>query len=288
MRRIDKKLNMMKANLMVEQRYLQSKGLISEMMYPVDAGGEKKMAFAEGKDGVPSNLEVKLKEAGVNPSDVETVTLITPEGKKIKTIQPDENLEEGKLKNLAMVCIITAAGVIQSCSKQETTFGFNSNVHGVEYEIDSKNGTDEIEVVNFNGEIKKYKAVKQKDQQGNASGGVAVKEKPTEFEIAIFSFGKTLQEEERSNRSSNDGETVVDYSIEKPIMNVGYTASPARSIKDLSSFKDAMKFIRNGDSKHNVDEAIMIFNQEMKKAHAKGVFSEPIDVDYAGYATSNY
>ena len=49
-----------------------------------------------------------------------------------------------------------------------------------------------------------------------------------------------------------------------------------------------MNFLKNGDSKHNVAEAKAIFNQEMEKARAKGVFSEPTDVDYAGYATSNY
>ena len=44
MRRIDKKKNMVKANLLAEQRYLQSKGLISETILPLADG---KFAFAE-------------------------------------------------------------------------------------------------------------------------------------------------------------------------------------------------------------------------------------------------
>jgi hypothetical protein len=266
MRRIDKKKSIQRANLMVEQRYLQSKGLLNEIMYPVNAGGEKKMAFAEGKDGVPSNLVDKLKEAGVNPDDVETVTLITPEGKEIKTIQPDENLEEGKLKNLAMACIITAAGVIQSCSPQKTTFSMNSNVHGTEYTVDNKKGTDTITVDTHGGGIRSYKVTKLKDQQGNASGGVLLKEKPTDEEIAIYSFGITLREEDRSNpNASHDGDKVVDYSIENPVLNVDYSGNrnPANSIKDLETFKDAVNFIKSGGGE--------VFDNEMKKAQAKGV-----------------
>lgn len=286
MRRIDKKKSIQRANLMVEQRYLQSKGLLNEFIVPLSDG---KFAFAEEEGKLKSSVNGDIQDQinkemvrlGLDPSQVSSVTI---NGKEVN-IDNNEGIRKAA-QTFGLVCALGSS--LLSCKKENTTFGFNSNVHGVEYEIDNKNGTDEIEVVNFNGEIKKYKAVKQKDQQGNASGGVAVKEKPTEFEIAIFSFGKTLQEEVRSNRSSNDGETVVDYSIEKPIMNVGYTASPAQSIKDLNSFKDAMKFIKNGDSKHNVAEAKAIFNQEMKKAHAKGVFNEPKDVDYADYATSNY
>lgn len=288
MRKIDKKLNMMKANLLAEQRYLESKGLISETILPLSDG---KFAFAEGvdKESIKDDIRDELEADGVNTDEVGEVILKTPKGEVVDKINLDDNLEEGNVKNFVWSCVIGATGLLAgSCNKENTTFSFNSSVHGVEYEIDNNKGTEEIEVVNFNGEIKKYKVVKVKDQRGNASSGVALKQKPTEFELAIFSFGKTLQEEERSNRSSNNGETVVDYSIEKPTLNVGYTASPAKNIKELNSFKKAMNFIENGDSKYNVAEAKAIFNQEMEKARAKGVFSEPKDVDYADYATSNY
>lgn len=283
MRRIDKKKNMVKANLLAEQRYLQSKGLINEAILPLADG---KFAFAEGvdKESIKHDIETELKADGVNPSEVSVVILKDPEGKEVGKINLDDNLEENKVKNFVWSCVIGATGLLAgSCNKENTTFSFNSSVHGVEYQIDNNKGSEEVEVVNFNGEIKKYKVVKQKDQQGNASSGVALKEKPTEFELAIFSFGKTLQEEERSNRSSNNGETVVDYSIEKPIMNVGYTASPARNIKELNSFKDAIAFIRD-----NGEEGKTLFNKEMEKARSKGIFSEPQINDYAEYVMSNY
>ena len=266
MRRIDKKKNIQRVNLIAEQRYLESKGLLNEIMYPVNSGGEKKMAFTEGKDGVPSNLDAKLKEAGVDPNDVETVTLITPEGKEIKTIQPDENLEEGKLKNLAMACVITAAGVIQSCSKQENTFSMNSNVHGTEYTVDSSTGKDSITVSTYGGGIRSYKVTKLKDQRGNASGGILLKEKPTDEEIIIYSFGVTIREEERSNFStSHNGDKVVDYSIENPVLNVDYSGNnnPENSIKDLEPFKNAVNFIKDGGGE--------VFDKEMKIAQAKKI-----------------
>lgn len=50
MRRIDKKKNMVKANLLAEQRYLQSKGLISEAILPLADG---KFAFAEAEEDLP-------------------------------------------------------------------------------------------------------------------------------------------------------------------------------------------------------------------------------------------
>jgi hypothetical protein len=263
MRSIDKKKSIQRANLMVEQRYLQSKGLIGEAILPLKGG---KFAFAESEDNVPANLVDKLKEAGVNPDEVGEVILTTPEGKEIKTIQADENLEEGKVKNLAMACVIGVAGLIQSCSPQKTTFSMNSNVHGTEYAVDSKAGKDSITVNTHGGGVRSYKVTKLKDQQGNASGGVLLKEKPTDEEIAIYSFGVTLREEDRSNpNASHDGEKVVDYSIENPVLNVDYSGNnnPANSIRDLETFKNAVNFIKNGGGK--------VFDEEMKKAQAKGI-----------------
>ena len=50
MRRIDKKLNMMKANLLAESRYLENKGLNETMLPIIDNFGDRKMAFAENED----------------------------------------------------------------------------------------------------------------------------------------------------------------------------------------------------------------------------------------------
>ena len=267
MRRIDKKKNIQRVNLIAEQRYLESKGLLSEMMYPVNAGGEKKMAFAEGEDNVPPNLADKLKEAGVNLDEVGKVVLTTPEGEEIKTIQANESLEEGKGKNLVMACVIGLAGLVTSCSKQEEPmFSMNSNVHGTEYTVDSSTGKDSITVSTYGGGIRSYKVTKLKDQRGNASGGILLKEKPTDEEIVIYSFGVTLREEERSNFStSHNGDKVVDYSIENAVLNVDYSGNnnPENSIKDLKPFKNAVNFIKNGGGK--------VFDEEMKIAQAKKI-----------------
>ena len=262
MRRIDKKKNIQRANLLAEQRYLESKGLLSEAILPLKDG---RFAFAEGEADVPANLEDKLKEAGINPDEVGEVVLTNPEGKEIKTIPVDGNLDEG-VKDIVVACVIGLAGLVTSCSKQENTFSMNSNVHGVEYTVDNQNGTDSITVDTQGGGIRSYKVKKLKDQQGNSSGGVLLKEKPTDEQIAIYSFGVTLREEQRSNpNASHNGEKVVDYSIENPVLGVDYSGNrnAANSIKDLRGFKDAINFIQNGGAK--------VFDEEMKKAQAKGV-----------------
>ena len=53
MRSIDKKKSIQRANLMVEQRYLQSKGLISEAILLLKGG---KFAFAESEDNVAADV----------------------------------------------------------------------------------------------------------------------------------------------------------------------------------------------------------------------------------------
>jgi hypothetical protein len=263
MRRIDKKKSIQRANLMVEQRYLESKGLISEAILPLKGG---KFAFAEGEDNVPSNLADELEKAGIDPSEVGKVVLTNAQGKEIKTIQANGNLDES-VKDIVVACAIGLAGLVTSCSKQEEpTFSMNSNVHGTEYTVDSKAGKDSVAVNTHGGGVRSYKVTKLKDQQGNASGGVLLKEKPTDEEIAIYSFGITLREEDRSNpNASHDGEKVVDYSIENPVLNVDYSGNnnPANSIRDLGAFKNAVNFIKDGGGK--------VFDEEMKKAQAKGI-----------------
>ena len=281
MRRIDKKKNIQRVNLIAEQRYLESKGLLNEIMYPVNAGGEKKMAFAEDKDGVPSNLADELEKAGIDPSEVGKVVLTNAQGKEIKTIQANGNLDES-VKDIVVACAIGLAGLVTSCSKQENTFSMNSNVHGTEYTVDSSTGKDSITVSTYGGGIRSYKVTKLKDQRGNASGGILLKEKPTDEEIVIYSFGVTIREEERSNFStSHNGDKVVDYSIENPVLNVDYSGNnnPENSIKDLEPFKNAVNFLKNGSKEHSVEVAKAMFNKEMKIAQAKKIKGSNITSD---------
>lgn len=63
MRRIDKKLNMQKVNLLAEQRYLESKGLLSEAILPLSDG---KFAFAEDEEDLPTNDTDELIEKDEN------------------------------------------------------------------------------------------------------------------------------------------------------------------------------------------------------------------------------
>lgn len=67
MRRIDKKLNMVKANLLAEQRYLESKGLLSEAILPLDDG---KFAFAEDEEDLPINDTDELMEKDENENEI--------------------------------------------------------------------------------------------------------------------------------------------------------------------------------------------------------------------------
>lgn len=103
MRRIDKKLNMIKANMLAEQRYLESKGLLSEMMYPVNAGGEEKIAFAEGDENIR-----KIDGEGTS---VVGQPGYNPDG--------DNQLEEGLVKNIIMGAVAICS--FGSCEKTKDT-----------------------------------------------------------------------------------------------------------------------------------------------------------------------
>ena len=106
MRRIDKKLNMMKVNLLAESRYLESKGLVkesadviefikleakklNETMLPItDNYGDPKMAFAENEDeleeGFFKNTIKKVKDFGNRVLDIPSKE---EEAKKQQAIQ---------------------------------------------------------------------------------------------------------------------------------------------------------------------------------------------------------
>jgi len=117
MRKIDKKLNMMKANLLAEQRYLESKGLLSEMMYPVNAGGEKKMAFAEEEE---KNIPKYAKYTPIKGSFTFTEVgekgqgniKVTPSGEPISG-----EMEEGLRKALVAASLAFYLCTTTSCNK---------------------------------------------------------------------------------------------------------------------------------------------------------------------------
>lgn len=72
MRRIDKKLNMMKVNLLAESRYLESKGL-NETMIPVSFdSGEHTIAFAENEDELEEGFFNSVKNVAKKVVGIET------------------------------------------------------------------------------------------------------------------------------------------------------------------------------------------------------------------------
>ena len=99
MRRIDKKLNMMKVNILSESRYMESKGLMNETMIPVSFdSGEHKIAFNENEDeleeGFFKNTVKKVKDFG---NRVLGIPSKEKEAKKQKAIQEIDKFIIGRL-----------------------------------------------------------------------------------------------------------------------------------------------------------------------------------------------
>ena len=220
----------------------------------------------------PQNLDNELVKAGVPEDMTDDVTVILkyPNGQE-KTL--NSSLEEGA-KEFVFACLVAASGLVTSCSKQEDVHGYNTNVHGVEYTIvgsadenttltpeELKQGVKLITVTAHNGQTKTVKAKLFKDQQGNASGGWAFVEEPSEIEFAIHGFGQTKKEEMRSNASFNQGDKIADYTVAKPSKQDGYK-NPLKTIRDSDYFKYAINYIRQGSIQRQD------FNNEMS---AKGL-----------------
>lgn len=278
MRRIDKKLNMMKANLLAEQRYLQSKGFINEFIAPLSDG---KFAFAEGEEKLPKNLDTAIEAAGVDPSNVDTIEFTDKDGNPIKTVELSGNLEEGKVKDFVMKCVVDnkskvlalglAAALVTSCSKEGKLHGYNTNVHGVEYTVvgdadenttltpeEEQQGIEILTVTGHNGQARTVKAKFLKDQQGNSSGAWAFKEEPSQIEFAIHGFGQTKPQEARTNISFNKGDKIADYTYANPSKQP-YSANALKTIRDSQYFKDAIWYISQGEMQKQD------FNNEMQK-----------------------
>ena len=99
MRRIDKKLNMIKANLLAESRYMESKGLLKETMIPVSFdSGEHEIAFNENEDeleeGFFKNTIKKVKDFGNRVLDIPSKE---EEAKKQQAIDEIIHFEFGNL-----------------------------------------------------------------------------------------------------------------------------------------------------------------------------------------------
>lgn len=217
----------------------------------------------------PKNLDNELIKAGV-PSDMVddvTVKLIYPNGKE-KTL--NNNLEEGA-REFVFACLVAASGLVTSCSKENNPHGYNTNVHGVEYTVvgdadenttltpeEEQQGIKLVTVTANNGQTKTVKAKLFKDQQGNASGGWAFMEEPSEIEFAIHGFGQTKKEEMRSNASFNQGDKIADYTFAKPSKQP-YNTSPLKTIRDSDYFKYTINYIKQG-ARQQQD-----FNNEMSK-----------------------
>jgi len=204
----------------------------------------------------PKNLDNELVKAGVPSNMVDDVTVILkyPNGQE-KTL--NSSLEEGA-REFVFACLVAASGLVTSCSKEENAHGYNTNVHGVEYTIvgsaddntiltpeEEKEGIKLITITAHNGQTKTVKAKLFKDQQGNASGGWAFVEEPSEIEFAIHGFGQTKKEEMRSNASFNQGDKISDYTFAKPSKQDGYK-NPLKTIRDSDYFKYAINYIKQG------------------------------------------
>ena len=216
----------------------------------------KKLLRENLQPNEPKNLDNELIKAGV-PSDMVddvTVKLIYPNGQE-KTLNP--NLEEGA-REIIFACLIAASGLVTSCAKEGNVHGYNTNVHGVEYTVvgnadenttltpeEEQQGISLVTVTGHNGQTKTVKAKFLKDQRGNASGGWAFVEQPSEMEIAIHSFGQTKKEEMRSNGSFNQGATIADYTVSKSSKQ-SYSKNPLKTIRDSEYFKNAINYINQG------------------------------------------
>lgn len=278
MRRIDKTKNMVKANLLAEQRYLQSKGFINEFIAPLSDGSTM---FAEGEEELPKNLDTAIEAAGVNPDDVDTIKFTDEDGNPIKTVELSGNLEEGKVTDFVMKCVVSnkskvlalglAAALVTSCSKEGKLHGYNTNVHGVEYTVvgdadenttltpeEEQQGIEILTVTGHNGQARIVKAKFLKDQQGNSSGAWAFKEEPSQIEFAIHGFGQTKVQEARTNISFNKGDKIADYTYANPSKQP-YSSNPLKTIRDSQYFKDAIWYISQGEMQKQD------FNNDMQK-----------------------
>lgn len=229
----------------------------------------KKLLRENLQPNEPKNLDDELINAGVPPDMVDDVTvkLIYPNGKE-KTL--NNNLEEGA-REFVFACLVAASGLVTSCSKEGDLHGYNTNVHGIEYTVvgdadentvltpeEEQQGIKLITVTANNGQTKTVKAKLFKDQQGNASGGWAFKEKPSEIELAIHGFGQTKKEEMRSNASFNKGDKIADYTVAKSSKQP-YGVSPLKTIRDSEYFKNAINYIQQGPIQQQD------FNKEMQE-----------------------
>jgi|694.fasta_scaffold00015_225 hypothetical protein len=229
----------------------------------------KKLLRENLQPNEPKNLDNELMKAGVPADMVDDVPvkLIYPNGEE-KLLNP--NLEEGA-REFVFACLIAASGLVQSCAKEGDVHGYNTNVHGIEYTVvdaadentvltpeEEQQGIKLITVTANNGQTKTVKAKLFKDQQGNASGGWAFKEKPSEIELAIHGFGQTKKEEMRSNASFNKGDKIADYTVAKSSKQP-YGVSPLKTIRDSEYFKNAINYIKQGPIQQQD------FNKEMQE-----------------------
>ena len=216
----------------------------------------KKLLRENLQPNEPKNLDNALKIAGV-PADMVndvSVKLIYPNGQE-ETL--NSSLEEGA-REFVFACLVATSGLVTSCSKEENVHGYNTNVHGVEYTVvgnadenttltpdEVKQGISLVTVTGRDGQTKTVKATFSKDQRGNASGGWAFEEQPSEMELAIHSFGQTKKEEMRSNDSFNQGATIADYTVAKSSKQ-SYVKNPLKTIRDSEYFKNAINYIKQG------------------------------------------
>ena len=124
MRRFDKKHNIEKANLLAEQRYLMSKGLISE-------------------NNIPS-IRKEIERLGLNPEDVE---IIMKEGDELLDEALKDKITDLKTAMAKILLVCSIVGGAASCQKA------NSHVYKFSYEIEDNEPEEAPTQANYNGTI---------------------------------------------------------------------------------------------------------------------------------------
>jgi len=141
MRRFDKKKNLAKVNLLTEQRYLQSKGLVTENLTTEDGlVAQINDAFKKIENGTPNNetgigaLLTNLKD--VNP---EKHSSMIEKYREVASLNEDYKFTD--LKYITFVCDGVAYGVGELKNKEESSNGVTYT-----FGLDKYNGNDKVAV----------------------------------------------------------------------------------------------------------------------------------------------